>query len=134
MFNKLAMSADDIMKVALAAQAKAEQRLWKVSIAIADEGGNPVFLKRLDGAAPISAYIAHAKAHSAALGQRETKDYENMINQGRFAFISAPKLDGMLEGGIPILVEGQCVGAIGISGVRPSEDAEVALAGAAALL
>lgn len=133
MISKLAMSAEDIAKVAAAAQARAEEKKWRVSIAIVDEGGHPVFLKRLDHAAPISAYIAQAKASSAALGRRETQGYEDMINQGRLAFLSVPKLEGMLEGGVPILVNGDVVGAIGISGVRPGEDAEIAKTGAAAL-
>ena len=57
-----------------------------------------------------------------------------MINQGRSAFLSAPVLKGMLEGGVPIMVDGQCAGAVGVSGVKSSEDAQIARAGIAALL
>ena len=87
---------------------------------------------RLDGAAPVSASIAPAKARTSATGRRETKVYEDIINNGRNAFLSAP-LDGMLEGGVPIMVDGVCVGAIGVSGVKSTEDAQIAKAGIAAL-
>ena len=98
-----------------------------------DDGGHLLWLQRLDGAAPISAEIAPAKARTAALGRRESRLYEEMINQGRVSFLSAPSLRGMLEGGVPILVNGQCVGAVGVSGVKSTEDAQVARAGIAAL-
>jgi hypothetical protein len=74
-----------------------------------------------------------AKARTAALGRRESKVYEDMINQGRMSFLSAPALQGMLEGGVPIMVDGQCVGAVGVSGVKSSEDAQIARAGIASL-
>jgi uncharacterized protein GlcG (DUF336 family) len=76
--------------------------------------------------------IAPAKARAAALGKRETKLYEDMINGGRTSFLSAP-LDGMLEGGVPIIVDGHVVGAVGVSGVKSVEDAQIAKAGIAAL-
>jgi glc operon protein GlcG len=124
---------DDVKRIAAAAEAHARQNGWAVSIAIVDAGGHALWLQRLDGAAPISAQIAPAKAHTAALGRRESKVYEDMINGGRMSFLSAPGISGMLEGGVPILVEGQCVGAIGVSGVKSSEDAEIAKAGISAL-
>ncbi|MDO9194193.1 MAG: heme-binding protein, partial [Undibacterium sp.] len=107
---------------------------WAVVIAIVDDGGHLMWLQRLDGVAPISAHIAPAKAVTAALGRRESKIYEDIINAGRYSFLSAPILEGMLEGGVPIIVNGQCVGAVGVSGVKSSEDAQVAKAGIAALL
>ena len=70
----------------------------------------------------------------AALGRRESKGYEDVINQGRTAFLSAPTLEGMLEGGVPVLVDGQCIGAVGVSGVKSNEDAQIARAAIAALL
>jgi uncharacterized protein GlcG (DUF336 family) len=76
--------------------------------------------------------IAPATARAAALGKRETKLYEDMINTGRTSFLSAP-LDGMLEGGVPIVVDGHVVGAVGVSGVKSVEDAQIAKAGIAAL-
>jgi len=106
---------------------------WAVSIAVVDDGGHLWWLQRLDGAPPISAEIAPAKARTAALGRRESKDYEDRINQGRVSFLSAP-LEGMLEGGVPIMVDGQCAGAVGVSGVKPSEDSQIARAGIAAIV
>ncbi|MNF05553.1 hypothetical protein D3C80_2053100 [compost metagenome] len=89
-------------------------------------------LERLDGSAPIAAYIASEKARSAAIGRRETKNYEEMVNGGRSAFLSAPLLTS-LEGGVPVIVDGQVIGAVGVSGVKSEQDAQVAKAGIAAL-
>ena len=119
-------------KMARAAQAAAARNGWAVTIAIVDDGGHLLLLHRLDSAAPVSSMIAPAKARAAALGKRETKIYEDMINQGRTAFLSAP-LDGMLEGGVPIVVDGHVIGAVGVSGVKSSEDVLIARAGIAAL-
>lgn len=130
---KQMLSLDDLKKIVAAAEAEATANNWAVTIAIVDDGGHLLWLQRLDGAAPISASIAPAKAKTAALGRRETKIYEDMINNGRFSFMTAPTIEGMLEGGVPILVGGQCVGAIGVSGVKSSEDAQIAKAGIAAL-
>ncbi|MDB5770288.1 MAG: hypothetical protein JWM42_662 [Burkholderia sp.] len=133
MQSKQALSLDDVKKIAAAAEAEAKANNWAVTISIVDDGGHLLWLQRLDGAAPISAHIAPAKANTAALGRRETKIYEDMINNGRFSFITAPTLEGMLEGGVPIVVDGQCVGAVGVSGVKSSEDVQIAKAGIAAL-
>ncbi|AVP58146.1 heme-binding protein [Pulveribacter suum] len=127
------LELSDIKQIAAAAEAEAQKNQWAVTIAIVDDGGHPLHLARLDGAAPVSAHIAAAKARSAALGRRETKGYEDMINGGRTAFLSAPVIDGMLEGGVPIMKDGQCLGAVGVSGVKANEDAQVARAGIAAL-
>lgn len=123
----------DVKRIAAAAEAEAQQNQWAVSIAITDDGGHLLWQQRLDGAAAVSAYIAPAKARTAALGRRESKGYEDMINQGRTSFLSAPELEGMLEGGVPILVDGHCIGAVGVSGVKSNEDAQIARAGIAAL-
>ena len=132
MKTKPTLTLDDTRRIAAAAEAEALRNNWAVSIAIADDGGHLLWLQRLDGAAPISAQIAPAKAQTAAVGRRESKVYEDMINAGRHSFLSAP-LTGMLEGGVPILVDGQCVGAVGVSGVKSNEDAQIARAGIAAL-
>lgn len=134
MQQKYQLTLEDVKKIAQAAEAEALAHQWAVSIAIVDDGGHLLWLQRLDGAAPISAHIAPAKAHTAALGRRESKVYEDIINQGRTSFLSAPTLHGLLEGGVPIMVEGQCVGAVGVSGVKSIEDAQIARAGIAALL
>ena len=132
MKTKPLLTLEDAQRIAAAAEAEAQSHQWNVVIAICDDGGHLLLLHRLDGTAPISSTIAPAKARAAALGKRETKLYEDMINQGRTAFLSAP-LDGMLEGGVPIIVEGHVVGAIGVSGVKSSEDARIAKAGIATL-
>ena len=133
MDTKPYLSLADVKRIAAASEAEAQANKWGVVIAIVDDGGHLLWLQRLDGAAPISAEIAPAKARTAALGRRESKVYEEMINQGRTSFLSVPALEGMLEGGVPILVNGQCVGAVGVSGVKSSEDAQIARAGIAAL-
>lgn len=127
------LALEDVRRMAAAAEAEALRQKWAVTIAVVDAGGHLLWLQRLDGAAPISTEIAPAKARTAALGRRESRVYEEMINQGRVSFLSAPGLQGMLEGGVPIVVEGCCVGAIGVSGVKSVEDAQVARAGIAAL-
>ncbi len=128
------LTAADARAIAAAAEAEAARNHWAVSIAVVDDGGHLLWLQRLDGAAPISAEIAPAKARTAAVGRRESKVYEDMINQGRVSFLSAPLLHGMLEGGVPIVVDGECVGAVGVSGVKSSEDAQIARAGIAAVI
>ena len=98
-----------------------------------DDGGiTPSKLPR-HTQAPISAHIAPEKAKTAALGRRESKIYEDMVNNGRMSFLSAPELQGMLEGGVPIVVQGHYVGAVGVSGVKSAEDVQIAKAGIAAL-
>ena len=133
MKTKPFLTLDDVKRIAAAAEAEAVANGWIVSIAIVDDGGHPLWLQRLDGAAPLSAHIAPAKARTAALGRRESRVYEEMINQGRTSFLSAPQIEGLLEGGVPILVEGHCLGAVGVSGVKSTEDAQIAKAGIAAL-
>lgn len=133
MQSKQVLSLEEVKKIAAAAEAEAKANNWAVTISIVDDGGHLLWLHRLDGAAPISTSIAPAKAKTAALGRRETKIYEDMINNGRFSFMSVPVLEGMLEGGVPIVVDGQCVGAVGVSGVKSSEDVQIAKAGIAAL-
>ncbi len=123
----------DVKAIAAAAEAEALKNQWAVTIAIADAGGHLLWLQRLDGAPPISAHIAPAKAHTAALGRRESRVYEEVINGGRVSFLSAPEIRGMLEGGVPILKDGNCLGAVGVSGVKSSEDAQIARAGIAAI-
>ena len=133
MQSKQILVLDDVKKIAAAAEAEAKANNWAVTIAIVDDGARLLWLQRLDGAAPISADIAPGKAKTAALGRRETKVYEDMINGGRFSFMTAPVLEAMLEGGVPIMVNGQCLGAVGVSGVKSAEDVQIAKAGIAAL-
>jgi glc operon protein GlcG len=133
MKNRPYLLLADVQRIGDAARAEAAANGWAVTIAIVDDGGHLLWLQRLDDAAPASAHIGPAKARTAALGRRESRLYEEMINQGRVSFLSAPMLEGMLEGGVPILVDGHCVGAVGVSGVKSTEDAQIARAGIAAL-
>jgi uncharacterized protein GlcG (DUF336 family) len=133
MQTKPVLTLDDVKKIAAAAEAEALANKWPVVIAIVDDGGHLMWLQRLDGVAPISSYIAPAKAKTAAMGKRESRIYEEVINNGRHSFLSAPHLEGMLEGGVPIVYDGQVVGAVGVSGVKSTEDAQIAKAGIAAL-
>lgn len=133
MYQKSVLSLEDVKRIAAASEAEALAHQWAVSIAIVDDGGHLLWLQRLDGASPLSSHIASAKARTAALGRRETRIYEEMINQGRVSFLTVPFVDGLLEGGVPVLANGQCIGAVGVSGVKSTEDAQVAKAGIAAL-
>lgn len=134
MHTKSVLSSADVKKIAAAAEAEALANNWAVTIAIVDDGGHLLSLQRLDGAAAISAHIAPAKAKTSALGRRETKIYEDIINNGRTAFVTVPFIDGMLEGGVPIVFDGQVIGAVGVSGVKSEQDAQIAKAGIAALV
>ena len=133
MKTKAVLEVAEVKAIAAAAEAEALANKWAVSIAVVDDGGHLLWLQRLDGAAPISAQIAPAKAQTAALGRRESRIYEEVVNGGRFSFLSAPGLQGLLEGGVPIMKDGQCIGAVGVSGVKSTEDAQIARAGIAAL-
>ena len=133
MKSKPCLELADLKTIAAAAEAEALKNNWAVTIAMVDEGGHLVWLQRMDGVAAISSHIAPAKANTAAMGKRETKVYEEIINGGRYSFLSAPYVEGMLEGGVPIMKDGQCLGAVGVSGVKSSEDAQIAKAGIAAL-
>jgi len=134
MQTKPMLTLADVKTIAAAAEAEALKNNWPVTIAIVDDGGHLLWLQRLDGVAPISAHIAPQKAKTAALGRRESKIYEDIINNGRSSFLSAPELEGMLEGGVPVVVDGHVIGAVGVSGVKSTEDAQIAKAGIAALV
>ncbi|PAU86076.1 hypothetical protein CK507_16555 [Pseudomonas sp. WN033] len=129
MKTKAVLSHQLVSRIIEAARQEAVTNAWSVCIAVVDDGGHPLGLERLDGCAPIGSYIATEKARTSALGRRESKIYEDMINGGRNAFLSAP-LSGTLEGGIPLIHEGEVIGAIGVSGVKPDQDAQVARIGA----
>ena len=132
MNRKAVLSQAEVSQIIKAAHAEAQANQWAVTIVVVDDGGHPLALERLDGCAPGSAYIATEKARTSALGRRGSKNYEDMINGGRYAFLSAPLLTS-LEGGVPIVFDGQVMGAVGVSGVKPEQDAQVAKAGAQCL-
>lgn len=133
MKSKSFLELADVKAIAAAAEAEALKNKWAVTIAIVDDGGHLLWLQRLDGAPPISSHIAPGKANTAAVGRRESKVYEDMINGGRVSFLSAPDMKGLLEGGVPIIKDGNVIGAVGVSGVKSNEDAQIARAGIAAI-
>lgn len=131
MKTKVILSQQMASAIIAAGQEEAQKNNWSVSIAVADDGGHLLALSRMDDCAPIAAYISE-KARTAALGRRETKGYEEMVNNGRTAFVTAPLLTS-LEGGVPVVVDGQIIGAVGVSGLTGAQDAQVAKAAAAVL-
>ena len=131
MKNIKALTLIDVKAIAAAAEAEATARGWNVTIAVCDPGGHLLWLQRLDGAPAMSALIAPDKARTCALSGKASKVYEDMVNNGRYAALSMPIVP--LEGGEPIVVDGEIVGAVGVSGVKAVEDAQVARAGVAAL-
>ncbi|BBU30340.1 hypothetical protein BTHE68_40740 [Burkholderia sp. THE68] len=128
MQSKQIIGQKELDRILAAATAEATKNGWNMAIAIVDDGGHPLALLRMDNTAPVSSYIAIEKARTAALGRRESQQYEDMINGGRVAFLSAP-LSATLGGGVPITLGSQVVGAVGVSGAKPNEDALVATAG-----
>ncbi|MFJ3521027.1 heme-binding protein [Pseudomonas sp. NPDC090203] len=132
MKTKSVLSQTEVTQILAAARKEAQANGWAVSIAVTDDGGHLLGFERLDGCAPIGAYIAIEKARTSALGRRESKGYEEMVNGGRTAFVTAPLLTS-LEGGVPVIVNGETVGAVGVSGVKADQDAQVAKAGVAAV-
>jgi glc operon protein GlcG len=131
--SRVALDAEDVQTVLDAAKAEAVKNGWVVSIAVVDDGGHALGFLRLTDAAPISAQIAFGKARTAAISRRESKFYEDVVKNGRTAFLSVSELT-TLEGGVPILIGGQCVGAVGVSGVKSDQDAQIASAGVQAVL
>lgn len=132
MFNQLALSIDDAKKMAAAARAEAERNGWTVVIAIVDDGGHLMYLERLDGTQKASSVIAVEKARTAILFKRPSLALEQAVAGGRIAVMSLPGAT-TVEGGLPIVVQGQYLGAIGVSGVHSTQDGQVAQAGLAAL-
>ncbi|MHC1479831.1 GlcG/HbpS family heme-binding protein [Frateuria aurantia] len=135
MKTKTTLDFEDVGKILAAACAEALAHGWPVTVAVVDDGGHILGLRRLDGASLISAQLASAKAHTSALGRRESKFYEELVNQARPSFLSAaPVVGALLEGGVPIVVDGEVVGAIGVSGAKSHEDTRIARAGIAGWL
>ena len=133
MKSRVALEVDDVQAALEAAKAEAAKNGWVVSIAVVDDGAHPMGFLRLTDAAPLSAQIAFGKARTAALARRESKVFEDVVKNGRTAFLSVRDFTA-LEGGVPVIVAGQCVGAVGVSGVRSDQDAQIATAGVQAIL
>ena len=131
MKTKPCLTLEDCRKMTAAGEAEARKNNWNVTIAILDDGGHVLLLTRMDGASPITSEIAVQKGRSAALARRSTKVGEERIAAGRVALLKMPGLP--VQGGLPITVQGECVGGIGVSGVQSHEDEQVGTAGIAAL-
>jgi glc operon protein GlcG len=132
MFKKIALSIDDAKKIAAAGRAEAEKNGWNVVICVVDDGGHVMYLERMDGTQKASSTIAVEKGRTAIMFRRPSGALEKAIAGGRVAVMSLPGAT-TVEGGIPIIVEGEYVGAVGVSGVQSHEDAQVAQAGINAL-
>lgn len=132
MFQHAALSLEDAKRVAAAARADAEKNGWAVVIAVLDDGGHLMYLERMDGAQKASSRIAEAKGRTAILFKRPTKAIEDNVLEGRTVMMGLPGAVP-LEGGVPLVKDGQFLGGIGVSGVQSFQDGIVARAGAAAL-
>ena len=126
--DKKVLSLDGAKKIAAAAEVEARKNSWNVVIAVVDDGGHLIYLQRLDGTQTGSVQVAIGKAQTSAGFKRPTKAFEDAIAGGRNAILA---LHGAtpLEGGLPVIINGQVVGAIGVSGVKSVEDAQIAKAG-----
>ena len=131
MKTKPCLVLEDCKKMIAACEAEARRNDWNVAIAIVDDGGHLLLLQRMDGATPANAEIARQKAHTAATSRRSTKAWEDRIAAGRVSLLSMPVM--AVQGGIPVMHQGECAGGIGVSGVQPAQDEQIAQAGAAAL-
>ena len=132
MKSKQYLTHNDVKAILAAAEKYAETNNWAVCISVVDDGGHLQGFLRLDGSAPASVEISQGKAYSAAVRRRPTKGDEEMVNNGRVSALSMPGIT-FLEGGVPIFIHGETIGAVGVSGVKSSEDAEIAAVGIAAL-
>lgn len=122
------LTLEDCEKISAAAFAEARKNSWIVAIAILDDGGHLLHFARMDGATPANAAIAVEKGRTAALSRRTSGNWEQRIKDGR---VSMLKMPGILpvQGGAPIMVDGHCLGAVGVSGVQSHEDEQIAVAG-----
>jgi glc operon protein GlcG len=131
MRTKHCLSHADVKIMLAACEAEAAKNKWAVSIAIVDDGGYLLGFERMDGAAAITAEVAAGKARTSAMTKRPSKFFEDRIKE-RPAFMGFPA-GILIQGGVPIVHQSECVGAIGVSGVQSHEDEQVAVAGANAL-
>ena len=131
--QKQILTLEMAKRIAAAAEAKANANQWKVVIAVLDDGGHLVYLQRADGTQFGSIEVAIGKAYSAIAFKRPTKAWEERLAEGRLGFLSFSKDFVLIEGGLPLALNGEIIGSIGVSGVQSSQDGEIAAAGAAAL-
>ena len=126
------LTLDDCRKISAAAEAEARKNSWNVCIAILDDGGHLLHLVRMDGATPANARIATEKGRTAAESRRSSGAWEERIKAGRTSMLGMPGITP-IQGGLPITVDGTCVGGVGVSGVQSHEDEQIAKAGIDAL-
>jgi glc operon protein GlcG len=129
--TKPCLTLEDCKRIGAACEAEARKNGWNVVVAIVDDGGHVLWLERMDGATPFNATVAMEKGRGAAVSRRPTKTWEDRIAGGRMVMLNMPVLP--VQGGVPIMVQGECVGAVGVSGVQSHEDEQIASAGIAAL-
>ncbi len=132
MLQHSVLSLEDAKRVAAAARAEAEKNGWAIVIAVVDDGGHLMYLERMDGTQKASSRIAEEKGRTAILFKRPTKAIEDNVLEGRTVMMGLPGAVP-LEGGVPLVKDGQFLGGIGVSGVQSFQDGVVARAGAAAL-
>src|SRR5688572_16612404 len=126
------LTLEDCRKISAAAEAEARKNNWNVCIAILDDGGHLLHLVRMDGATPANARIAVEKGRTAAESRRSTGMWEERIKQGHMSMLRMPGITPV-QGGLPIVVDGVCIGGVGVSGVQSHEDEQIAAAGIRAL-
>ena len=131
MRTKPCLTQADARKMMAACLAEADKNDWEVTVAIVDDAGVLINLERMDGAPAISAAVAPEKAKCSALTKQPTKFWEDRVKE-RPAFANFPA-GSLIEGAVPVIYDGECVGAIGVSGVQSSQDEQIARAGVAAL-
>jgi uncharacterized protein GlcG (DUF336 family) len=129
--TKPCLTLDDCRKIGAAAMAEARKNNWNVVIAVLDDGGHLRWLEAMDGTTPFNSQVAVEKGRSAAVSRRSTKNWEDRVAAGRNVMLNMPVLP--VQGGVPIMTGGECVGAVGVSGVQSHEDEQICNAGIAAL-
>jgi glc operon protein GlcG len=129
--SKPCLTLEDCRKIGAAAMAEARKNKWNVVIAVLDDGGHLRWLEAMDGTTPFNSQVAVEKGRSAAVSRRSTKNWEDRVAAGRNSMLNMPVLP--VQGGVPIMVGTDCVGAVGVSGVQSHEDEQIANAGIAAL-
>jgi glc operon protein GlcG len=132
MKTRFMLTLEDCRKISAAAEAEAKKNNWNVCIAIHDDGGHLLHLVRMDGATPANSRIAIEKGRTAAETRRSTAMWEERVKSGRMVMLRMPGVTPV-QGGLPIVVDGECVGAVGVSGVQSQEDEQIAKAGIAVL-
>ena len=132
MKTRYMLTLEDCRRISAAAEAEAQKNNWNVCIAIVDDGGHLLHLIRMDGATPANSHIAVEKSRTAAETRRSTAMWEDRVKGGRMSMLKMPGVTPV-QGGLPIVVDGACIGGVGVSGVQSHEDEQIAKAGIDAL-